>query len=193
MSPLRLGGLALACALVIAGCGGGGGSKAKSDSTSTTKPAATTTTTLPATRYVVRQGDTLSAIAAKFHVDMSRILALNHLPNADHLTLQQTLLIPPPLPVVLTVTPTSGPPGQQFAIRMTGVKPGETVKFEIDGQGYRFVGSPHLPDAIGLVATTFQPSTSSPGVFTVIGRGNAGSEARSGFTLTAPPATPSPS
>jgi LysM repeat protein len=179
--------------VVLAGCGGGGGSKAKSHSTSSTTRPPTTTTTLPATRYVVQQGDTLTAIAGKFHVEMSRILALNHLPNADRLTLGQTLLIPPPLPVVLTVTPAKGEPGQQFALHMSGVKPGETVKFEIDGRGYRFTGGAHLPDATGSISTTFESANESPGVYTVTGRGNAGSEAHSGFTLTAPPATPSPS
>jgi LysM repeat protein len=49
-----------------------------------------------ATIYVVRGGDTLSAIAARFHVTVQALVAANHLPDANVIRPGQSLLIPKP-------------------------------------------------------------------------------------------------
>jgi LysM repeat protein len=48
--------------------------------------------------YVVREGDTLSAIAARFGVSEEQILAENPLSDRDRLFVGQELVIPPPPP-----------------------------------------------------------------------------------------------
>jgi LysM repeat protein len=47
-------------------------------------------------RVVVRQGDTLSAIAARYHTTAARLAALNHLRNPDLILPGQVLVIPGP-------------------------------------------------------------------------------------------------
>jgi LysM repeat protein len=48
--------------------------------------------------YVVREGDTLSGIAARFGVSEDQILAVNPMSNRDQLFVGQELVIPPPPP-----------------------------------------------------------------------------------------------
>ena len=48
--------------------------------------------------YVVREGDTLSGIAARFGVSEEQILAENPLSDRDRLFVGQELVIPPPPP-----------------------------------------------------------------------------------------------
>lgn len=48
--------------------------------------------------YVVREGDTLSAIAARFGVSEEQILAENPMSDRDQLFVGQELVIPPPPP-----------------------------------------------------------------------------------------------
>lgn len=47
-------------------------------------------------RYVVKQGDTLSGLAARFNVSAARILAANNITNADYIRIGQELIIPDP-------------------------------------------------------------------------------------------------
>ena len=49
-------------------------------------------------RYIVREGDTLSGIAARFGVTEEAILKENPLSDRDRLLVGQELLIPPPQP-----------------------------------------------------------------------------------------------
>jgi len=49
-------------------------------------------------RYVVRTGDSLSAIAARFGVSPEAIQQANHLTNPDSIYVGQELTIPPPEP-----------------------------------------------------------------------------------------------
>jgi LasA protease len=51
-----------------------------------------------AVSYVVRPGDSLNAIAARFSVGPNLILAANTIPNPDSLWVGQVLLIPPAVP-----------------------------------------------------------------------------------------------
>jgi len=47
-------------------------------------------------RYAVKQGDTLSGLAARFSVPAAKILAANNLTNADLIKIGQELIIPDP-------------------------------------------------------------------------------------------------
>lgn len=47
-------------------------------------------------RYVVKQGDTLSGLAARFSVPATKILSANGLANADLIKIGQELIIPDP-------------------------------------------------------------------------------------------------
>jgi LysM repeat protein len=47
-------------------------------------------------RYVVKQGDTLSGLAARFNVSAAKILAANNIANADYIRIGQDLIIPDP-------------------------------------------------------------------------------------------------
>ena len=49
-------------------------------------------------RYVVREGDTLSAIAARFDVSEAALLRANDLEDPNLLAIGQELVIPPPEP-----------------------------------------------------------------------------------------------
>jgi LysM repeat protein len=60
--------------------------------TATAAPTATPKPTFQT--YVVKHGDTLSAIAAKYHTTVSAIAALNHLSDPGALSVGQVLLIP---------------------------------------------------------------------------------------------------
>jgi LysM repeat protein len=48
--------------------------------------------------YVVREGDTLSGIAARFGVPEEAILKLNPMTDKDRLYVGQKLVVPPPQP-----------------------------------------------------------------------------------------------
>jgi LysM repeat protein len=48
--------------------------------------------------YVVREGDTLSGIAARFGVSEEAILKLNPMTDKDRLYVGQKLVVPPPQP-----------------------------------------------------------------------------------------------
>jgi LysM repeat protein len=58
------------------------------------------------TLYLVRSGDTLSAIAVRFNVTVQSIVVANNLPNADVLRIGQQLLIPSPA-LVLSIAETT--------------------------------------------------------------------------------------
>ena len=96
-----------AASLVLVACGGNA-----SPTTPTPDPAeelvivtATPGTPFPQTptpgldrRYVVREGDTLSAIAARFDVSEEAIQQANRIDNPNSLFAGQELVIPPPEP-----------------------------------------------------------------------------------------------
>lgn len=80
-----------------------------------TQVAATVAPTLTPTstnqsKYTVKSGDTLSAIAGQFDVSVQDIVAVNNLPNGDVLSVGQELIIPGTKPgSAVTVTPTRIP------------------------------------------------------------------------------------
>ena len=103
LSALRTAGLAFAATLLVASCQENTGEP-------TLEPAPTllvvTATAGPPPvptpgeqqRYVVREGDTLSGIAARFGVSEEAILKENPLSDRDRLLVGQELVIPPAQP-----------------------------------------------------------------------------------------------
>ena len=73
--------------------------------TTTTTAAPTTTTSAPRGEvgYTVQQGDTLIAIARRFHVTTGAIVLASKLTTPDRLTVGQALTIPPEIVVKLVV------------------------------------------------------------------------------------------
>ncbi len=106
MSP-RAAPLACVLALLVSGCGGRGRSP-----TPTTAPAEVlvVVTATPGTpvvrsptpaaglRYVVREGDSLSAIAARYGVDEAALQRANRIDDPNNLFAGQELVIPAPEP-----------------------------------------------------------------------------------------------
>ena len=189
---------AAAAVVAFAGAACGGATHHRSPPTtvpSTTTTVAPTTTTIGVTRYQVRQGDTLSAIAARFHVSSASIVTLNHLANPDQLQAGQTLSIPKPpalskpgtpgQPATLAISPAVGPPGQVFSLTLTGAKPGESVTFQITGPGGTpFTGPAHTVPASGEVAAGYATSGGdAAGEYQVVAHGSQGTSARSTFTV----------
>ena len=84
-------------ALLAAACGGGGFEATPSPSAQPQRPTATAKATActPVT-YTVVSGDVLSAISARFDVDLQALIAANHITNPDVLAVGQQLSIPCP-------------------------------------------------------------------------------------------------
>jgi len=146
----------------------------------------TTSTTAGPISYQVKRGDTLTTIARQFGVTVQAILALNQVPNPDRLAEGQTLVIPPRPPVALEVTPTEGPVGQGFQLKLTGAKAGESVTFDITSPKGKFTGRPHTASADGTVTATYQTSIAdASGMYTVVANGSEGTTAQATFRVTA--------
>ncbi|HTK16808.1 MAG TPA: LysM peptidoglycan-binding domain-containing protein [Acidimicrobiia bacterium] len=153
----------------------------------TTHP--TTTTTGPPFLYRVRQGDTLTALAAKFRVSVSVIMAHSHLTNPDHLREGQVLRIPEAPPLVLTITPHQGRAGQAFRFTLTGAEPSETITFTTVSPTGRDIGAPHTT-LDGTVIATYHTSVGDPaGIRTVLAAGNMGTSLTAQFVVTVPTST----
>jgi LysM repeat protein len=184
-------------AALVAGCGGGGGGKGSappattSTTTSVTIPASTTTTVPSGRIYVVKPGDTLTAIANRFHASVSTLLLRNHLKNADKIALGQRLSIPPPLPLALVVTPSHGRQGDAFAFNVTGAVPNETVIFTIQSPKSKYSGAPHNASSDGTVNATYQTALTDPtGTYNVTANGNKGTLLRASFVVRKNPIAP---
>jgi LysM repeat protein len=174
--------------VLLTACGHGAAHVTQSSSPAPPQP--TTTTTAPSTNYQVKHGDTLGAIARQFGVPIDAIVAANHLASQDQLAEGQVLVIPPPPPVQLAVSPTDGQPGATIQLKLTGAKSSETITFEVDGPGgKKFKGPPHTPAADGSITTSYQTTPQDPaGMYQVGATGSAGTNANATFQLTpAPP------
>jgi LysM repeat protein len=179
----------LTAAVLLVACsgggGGGGGGNAKSTkTTASTTTAGTTTTTAGPTNYVVQRGDTLTSIARKFNISLAAILGANQLKDPDHLSEGQSLVIPPPLPVAITISPPSGAAGTDFEFKVTGLKAGETAQFAIDGPGTKFTGPPHSATD-GVATATYQSGLDAKsGTYNVAAIGSQGTTASASFQVT---------
>jgi LysM repeat protein len=180
---------AVACVAVLgAGCGGGGGRTAGRTGSSTTTTSVTvpasTTTTIPSITYTVKPGDTLTAIANRFHASVTTLMTRNHLKNADKLALGQRLSIPPPLPLSLVVSPAHGHQGDAFALNLTGAVPSETIIFTIHSPKGTYSGAPHVAAIDGSVNATYQTAlTDATGRYNVTAHGNKGTTLNASFIV----------
>ncbi|MEP6624132.1 MAG: LysM peptidoglycan-binding domain-containing protein [Acidimicrobiia bacterium] len=148
---------------------------------SSTSAASTTSTTTPraATEYTVRSGDTITAIAVRYHVAPAAIVLANRLRGPDHLTIGQTLIIPPPPVVELVFRPATVAPGREVALTLTGAQPGELVRFAFSSPVGSFTGPRHVASARGEVAAAYTPGVDEPGgITTVVAIGDDGTTTR---------------
>ena len=176
--------------LVLANAGnesGHDGTSARS-SVATTAPtavAAPTTTGAPIA-YQVERGDTLTTIATRFGVAAAKIVAANQISDQDHLAEGQSLLIPPPPPVRLAITPAKTTPGGSVRLELLGAKPSEIVIFEIDSPNEKFNGPPHTASDDGTVTATYEPAFSDlAGTYSVTAKGNQATTAQGSFRVVA--------
>ena len=81
---------------LIAGCGDADGSEPTLPRITggVLVTAATTTTTTIPDSYVVQEGDTLSAIAERFHVDVAQLASANGITDPDDIQAGQPLAVP---------------------------------------------------------------------------------------------------
>lgn len=133
----------------------------------------------------MQSGDTLTAIAQRFHLRVDAIITANNLTAADQLTVGQTLLIPPPPATGLTVAPPNGPAGTSFHLTMIGAGAGESVVFQVDApSGKSFTGPPHSPDDAGAVSAVYQTTPQDPpGTYTVHATGSQGTASQATFVV----------
>jgi LysM repeat protein len=182
-----------ACVALLAGCSNTGSHNARHVGASaqtappTNKATPTTPTTVPLIRYRVKRGDTLAAIATRFRVSIAAIVFVNHVADPNRVTEGEVLRIPPPPPLRLVVTPRVGPPGGVFQIDLTGARPSEMIRFEIDSPTGKYRGPPHIASTDGAVTATYEPSAFDPsGIHEVIATGNQGTTARAIFGVVTP-------
>jgi N-acetylmuramoyl-L-alanine amidase len=100
---MKIAGIAWAAILILAACG-----ESREEPTPEPAPTLAVVTATPGPppvptpgeqqRYVVREGDTLSGIAARFGVPEDAILDANPLSDRDRLLVGQELVIPPAQP-----------------------------------------------------------------------------------------------
>lgn len=180
---------AVTCAMSIAllvGCSDPFGQPSHASSSAPPPSSAPTTTAAQPTTYQVERGDTMSAIAKRFHVSIDTLVAANHLASANTLAPGQILQIPPPPPLSLSVAPPSGSGGTGFGVKLEGAQPAEIIRFEIDApSGKKFSGPPHTASPDGEVNATYQTNPEDPvGNYTVIATGDRGTSATAQFTVT---------
>lgn len=97
------------------------------ESSPTVLPSSTPVEPTP-TRYTVRAGDTLWAIADRFEVSVEALLEANELPEPDRLQPGQELVIP-----ANGGTPSSGSGGEESALEENGDVESETVHTVVAG------------------------------------------------------------
>jgi LysM repeat protein len=184
--------VAVVCVCLLAGCQ----LDPKPGNTASTDPAAVGIgSASPPIRYMVIAGDTLTAIAARFHVPATAIAATNHLGPLGAVTPGQVLAIPPIAPATLTIRPGRGTAGDTFAFALTGAKPGEMVLFEIlHPDGTKFIGSAHTAGSDGSVTASYSTAFDARvGSYKVLAAGNQGTVVHTIFLVDSPPAnSPTP-
>jgi LysM repeat protein len=182
--------------LVASGGGGGGGgggededeaARSKRTSSETTRATTTTsTTTRPPINHSVGRGDTLTALARFYGVSTSAIVAANEGLDPDHLVEGQMLVIPSPPPVELVLKPRKVVVGGSLRLKLTGAKEFEIVTFEIDRPTGPFTGPAHSASADGVVTATYELGLADPpGSYTVIARGDQGTNVQTTFLVEA--------
>jgi LysM repeat protein len=153
--------------------------------TTTTRPPTTTTSKPRGTvQYTVQQGDTLSAIARRFHTSTGAIVLANKLLTPDRLTVGQVLTIPPEVPIRLTVKPAKVAPGGSADLALSGAQPGERITFQIQTPTGSFTGPAHVAGADGTVTATYSVNATDPaGNYLVVARGDQGTSATAALVV----------
>jgi LysM repeat protein len=153
--------------------------RAGARTTTTTAPPTTTTSALrQEVTYTVQQGDTLIAIARRFHVTIGAIVLANKLASPDRLTVGQVLTIPPEIPVKLLIKPATVAPGASVSFSLSGAQPGERITFEVQTPSGSFKGPVHVAGEDGTVNTTYAPNATDPAAsYLVVARGDQGTNA----------------
>lgn len=156
-------------------------------STTTTSPRPVTSTTISSEpiAYRVRSGDTLNGIARRFGVSTAAILTANRLKDPNHLTVGETLTVPPPPPLRLIVAPATASVGDRVRFVLTGAKAGERITFVIgSATGAPYSGPPHVAPTNGKVVAEYTPeSVDSIGAHTVTALGNQGTTTAADFVV----------
>lgn len=122
------------------------------------------------TTYVVREGDTLFAIARRLNTTVSALLAANpSISNPNRIFIGQVLVVPPrgggTVVPGATVSPASGVPGTVVQVTVVGFPATTPVAVAIGRQGGEFViVQSATTDALGVLrAETVIPSFAAPG------------------------------
>jgi LysM repeat protein len=182
-----------ACLVVVVACSKDSKHSAQTSGSGSSAPPTAVSTTAPPMNYQVKRGDTLSSIAKRFGVGVEAIVAANQLTSRDQLTEGQVLVIPPPTPVGLALSPSDGHPGTSIQFKLTGAHQAETITFEVDSPtGSKFTGPPHTAADDGSVTAQYQTTPQNPpGTYTVTAKGSGGTSAQATFRLN-PPTSSSP-
>lgn len=180
--------------VLVAACSTGSSARRVSPSVSSTVASTTarasSSTTIPAIAYRVKRGESLTAIADRFHVSVPAIVRRNHIANPDRVPEGRVLMIPPAPPLTLIVRPVRSAPGQAFQFTLNGAKPSETITFEIESSAGKYRGGPHIASASGAATATYQTAVGdAAGIRNVTAIGNMGTTVRASFRVVAP--TPS--
>lgn len=187
--------LATACS-ALAACSAVANRPATLATESHPAPTATVTTSTTAAwrSYTVVRGDSLTAVAKRFGLTVDALAAANSLTNVDVLAVGQVLRIPPVPSFSVTVTPSSGPAGTSFVLRVTGLEPADTATFSIAAPGkHPFTGPQHSPAPDGSVSATYQTwPTDVTGTYTVLAHASSGKGAYATFNVEKPPPSASP-
>jgi LysM repeat protein len=101
-------GSALTALVLLAACGGDNTSTTPTTPLPTVPPdagdIAETTTTIPSV-YIVKAGESLTAIAKMFGITVKDLVAFNELADPNHIEEGQRLKIPPPSTTTTTIEP----------------------------------------------------------------------------------------
>lgn len=166
-------------------CGSNDGD-AGEDTTETTIAQAERPEQEPPIEYVVRPGDTLSGIAARFDVTVDAIVDENRLNDPDDLRDGDVLMIPSPPPLWLEITPVVVTRGDVVELTLTGARSRETVTFEFHSDRGVHVGPPRTASEDGTVTASFRTSIADePGIFRVVARGIRGTTTEAEFQVVA--------
>jgi hypothetical protein len=85
----------------------------------------------------------------------------------------------------VSAVPSTGAAGTAFSLRAAGLKPGESMTFEIDPpKGRPFIGPPHTAGPDGTVTSTYTPQPADPpGTYKLMATGAQGTRATSSLTV----------
>lgn len=171
----------IVASLLLVGIGGGGdgpdtGAKSRSASPERTRESSSTsTTTRPPFTYVVKPGNTLTALALFFGVSKPDVIAANPDLDPDRLVEGQRLVIPSPRVASLVVKPRRVVVGGSLDLKLTGANEFENITFEFQRPTTPFVGPSHSASGDGVITTTYELGVADPpGMYTVTAKGDQG-------------------